>query len=383
MCGATTYLVEIEDPHLKLHTLQLLQVTLRLQPLFKRSLTYIPQNDTDLADKALNFGNQHEFADIRWYPAQRMAIYRIDDRVPVNTTGNGVYDMIGLRSVPTSVVALVRSTEETTEATSNADGKCADALSSTSAAATANFGLTNDGLLFTGYPVIGFQNQMQSSGSCLSSPEDGLITACAWDPRFKGSFFQQSTVSIGLSKVKDFILDIQKLRDLQPKSLCNVELYDGILMRYIKASTAYLGKQEDAIDFDITYYRSRDPMSPRLYEDVLEEIEQMALIKYGGIPHWGKSRNVAFDGVISKFSKRSEFLKVKDAYDPSGLFSNEWTDQILGIRGRTSIFKKGCALEGLCICSEDTHCAPEKGYFCRQGKVYTEARVCTALAMKN
>ncbi|XP_008776218.4 probable L-gulonolactone oxidase 6 [Phoenix dactylifera] len=353
------------------------QVTLALQPLFKRSITFLKGDDSDLASMAVTLGDQHEFADMSWYPGHGKVIYRIDDRVPSKLPGNGLNDFVGFRSTATLLLGINRLAEETLEATGNADGKCTDSKLTTTTIAIDNYGFTNDGVWFRGYPVVGFQNRLQSSGSCLDGPEDDLLTACPWDPRVKGEFFHQTTFSIGLSKAKDFILDVQKLRDLNPKALCGVELYNGILMRFVKASSAYLGKQEDSLDFDVTYYRSHDPMAPRLHEDLLEEIEQMGLFKYGGLPHWGKNRNIAFDGVIDKYAKGREFLRIKRLYDPDGLFSSQWTDQVLGVNGTTSIIKKGCALEGLCICSEDIHCAPEKGYFCRPGKVYKDARVCT------
>ncbi|KAH9731269.1 putative L-gulonolactone oxidase 6 [Citrus sinensis] len=324
------------------------QVTLKLQPLFKRSITFLMKNDSELGDEAGSFGHQHEFADIVWYPSQHKALYRIDDRISSNATGNAVYNYIPFRSTLSATLATIRTT----------------------------------GIAFTGYPVIGHHNRLQSSGTCLDSPQDSLITACAWDPRIKGEFFHQTTFSIRLSVVKSFIDDIQKLIKLEPKALCGLELYNGILMRYVKASSAYLGKQEDSLDFDITYYRSKDPMTPRLYEDILEEIEQLAVFKYGGFPHWGKNRNLVFDGVIKKYKNAGEFFKVKDKYDPLGLFSSEWTDQVLGLKEGVTIYKEGCALEGLCICSQDIHCAPTKGYLCRPGKVYKDARVCTRISSK-
>lgn len=67
------------------------------------------KNDSDLGDEAVSFGRQHEFADINWYPSQRKAIYRIDDRVSSNTSGNGLYDYIPFRSTLTPQLAIVRT----------------------------------------------------------------------------------------------------------------------------------------------------------------------------------------------------------------------------------------------------------------------------------
>ncbi|KAF7152085.1 hypothetical protein RHSIM_Rhsim01G0179200 [Rhododendron simsii] len=308
--------------------------------------------------------------------SQGKVVYRIHDRVSSNVSGNGLYDFTGFRSTLSTEPAIVRTTEENQEMRGDADGKCTDGKLITAALIVSAYGLTNDGIVFTGYPVIGYHNRLQASGTCLDSLNDELIEVCSLDPRVKRLFFHQTAVSISMSKVKSFIQDVQKLVELVPKALCGVDLYNGILMRYVKASTAYLGKQEDAVDFDITYYRSKDPMSPRLYEDILKEVEQIGVFKYGGLPHWGKNQNVAFEGVINKYGNAEEFLKVKQDYDPQGLFSSGWTDQVLGLRDRVTIVREGCALEGLCVCSQDIHCAPSKGYFCRPGKVYEKARVC-------
>jgi hypothetical protein len=89
---------------------RLCQVTLQLQPLFKRSISYVVKKDTDLGDQVASFGRQHEFADITWYPSQGKAVYRIDDRISSNTSGNGLYDYIPFRSTPSLGLAVVRAT---------------------------------------------------------------------------------------------------------------------------------------------------------------------------------------------------------------------------------------------------------------------------------
>ncbi|KAI3936418.1 hypothetical protein MKW98_000692 [Papaver atlanticum] len=355
------------------------QVTLRLEPLFKRSITFVEKSDSDLIQQALSFGNEHEFGEITWYPNQRKVVYRVDDRVPCHVFGNGLNNFTAFRAVPSTALAAKRSLEEIQESTKNASWQCITARTSTAASIASAYGFANDDRnAFVRYPIIGYQHRLQSAGSCLDSPNDGLLTACPADPRIKSAFYHQSAFSIGISKAKNFMLDIQKLRDLEPEAFCSVELYDGILIRYAKASKAYLGKQENSLEFDLTYYRSTNPNTPRLFEDILEEVEQMAVFKYGGKPHWGKNRNVGFIGVIKKYETAAEFLKVKKSYDPFGIFSSKWTDQILGLdQTGVTIIKEGCALEGLCICSEDIHCAPKEGYVCRPGRVYTDARVCT------
>ncbi|QCD93344.1 L-gulonolactone oxidase [Vigna unguiculata] len=344
------------------------QITLKLEPLFKRSITYVTENDSNLEDQVVAFGQEHEFADIIWYPNQHKAVYRVDDRVPIHTSGNGVYDFVPFRSTPATQLQLLRTTEEVVDFTGDAEGKCLLAKTATNVLMTTAYGLTNN---------VGFHNHIQASGSCLGSdPNTKIATLCPWDSRIKGEFFHQTAFSIGLSVVKNFIEDVKKLVELEPKAFCGIEMYNGILMRYVKGSSAYLGKQEDGVDFDITYYRSKDPITPRLYEDIIEEVEQIGIFKYGGLPHWGKNRNVAFEGVMNKYKNADKFLKVKDEYDPERLFSSEWTDQVFGLKEGLMISKDGCALEGLCICSHDNHCAPTKGYFCRPGKVYKEANIC-------
>ena len=365
-------------------------MTLALQPLFKRSVTFTERDDDDLAEQVAKFGYQHEFADISWFPGHGRAVYRIDDRLPLTAPGDGAMDFIGFRATLTLVIQANRLAEDLFERAGNGSGKCLTSRVTHAALSVAGYGLQRRrGGLFTGYPVVGPQHRMQASGGCVTGPEDALLTACPWDPRVRGgTFFHQTTFSLPLRRAAAFVAEVQRLRDLDPRALCGVELYDGILMRYVKASTAHLGKPTprgepsgDMVDFDFTYYRSRDPGRARLFEDVLEEIEQMGIFKYGGLPHWGKNRNLAFVGAARKYPGLPRFLRVKDAYDPDGLFSSDWSDMMLGIGGRSPTTNApGCALEGMCVCSRDEHCAPEQGYVCRPGKVYKDARVCTRVS---
>ncbi|VAI11069.1 unnamed protein product [Triticum turgidum subsp. durum] len=290
-----------------------------------------------VVSQAVVWGGLHEFGDMAWLPQQRNVIYRKDNRVAITSVGNDLNDYLALRSSSTADLISGRVMHELLEKKNNTVARCKEAPTSASLFEKPAYGFTNNDSLFMGYPVVGFQHRIQASGSCLENPEDALLTTCPWDPRIRGIFFYNNAYSIALSRVPAFIADMKQLRNSNPKAFYGIDASLGILLRYIKASSAYLGKPEDSVDFDITYYRSYTK----------------------GEPEAGK------------------FLEVKGRYDPDGIFSSEWSDQVLGINGSPIIVEKGCAIEGLCVCSEDSHCAPEQGYYCRPGKVYREARVCS------
>lgn len=258
--------------------------------------------------------------------------------------------------------------------TKNVNGQCILASTELGYKKLIANGLKNNLLLFTGYPVVGSQGKMQTSGSCLHSPPSDPLTSCAWDPRTKGLFFYESTAIFSPPNFKNFIHDVKKLRDLNPNNFCGVDSYNGLLIRFIKGSNAYLGQTEDSVVVDFNYYRADEALLPRLGQEVWEEVEQMAFFKYKARPHWGKNRKLAFLGVKEKYTKMSRFLEVKEMLDPKGMFSSSWSDEIVsgggGSRG------DGCAMDGECVCSEDGHCRPSEGYLCGPGLVYEDARVC-------
>ncbi|XP_027177196.1 probable truncated L-gulonolactone oxidase 7, mitochondrial [Coffea eugenioides] len=100
-----------------------------------------------------------------------------------------------------------------------------------------------------------------------------------------GLYYLDTAISISWSKIKDIIENVKKFVALQPEAFCGLDLYNGIHVRHITISTAYLGKDEDVIEFDKLYYRSKDPMPPSIYQDILEEIDQIALFKCARLPH--------------------------------------------------------------------------------------------------
>lgn len=88
------------------------QVTLSVENSFKRSITYSFEDDSTFQDRFMDHAQKHEFADITWFPSQYQVAYRIDDRVPVKASGDGVNDFIGFQSNLAAISKAIRSTGE-------------------------------------------------------------------------------------------------------------------------------------------------------------------------------------------------------------------------------------------------------------------------------
>ncbi|CAN1238955.1 L-gulonolactone oxidase 3 [Linum grandiflorum] len=352
------------------------KVTLSLEKGFKRSITFNFTDDSQIENIFKQHAMENEFGDITWYPSRHTAVYRYDNRVPLETPGDGNFDFIGFQANSILISKSTRAAEKALEKSRSVTGKCAMASTFVGAKKLVANGLKN-GLIFTGYPVVGRQGKMQTSGSCLYSPSYRIDESCAWDPTIKGLLFYESTAIFPAAKFADFIRDVKKLRDLKPENFCGVDIYNGFLIRFIKGSKAYLGQSEDSVVVDFNYYRADDGETPRLNEDVWEEVEQIAFVKYGAKPHWAKNRNVAFGGVQAKYPNFGKFLAAKGQLDPGNLFSSGWSEKMMAGEAAADGKKAaGCGLEGGCVCSMDSDCSPEKGYECEEGVVYKEARVC-------
>ncbi|KAL2940086.1 L-gulonolactone oxidase 3 [Bienertia sinuspersici] len=252
------------------------KVKLSLEPAFKRSITYDFTKDDNIEEAYINHAKKYEFGDITWYPSSQTAVYRYDNRVSFNTSGDGIFDFLGFQSQSVVVSSSTRSIEKTFESSKDEKGKCKMAATFMEYKKVIANGLKNNNkLLFTSYPVIGTQANMQTSGSCLYSSSLRQDLTCAWDPRIKGLAFYESTAIFPASKFGDFIKDVKKLRDIiSPQKFCGIDLYNGTI--------------EDSVVVDFNYYRADDPQTPRLNQDVVEEIEQMAFFKYGAKPHWAR-----------------------------------------------------------------------------------------------
>ncbi|GLJ35287.1 hypothetical protein SUGI_0710010 [Cryptomeria japonica] len=369
------------------------QVTFAVEKMFKLSVTLKLKKDSDLENSFVEFAESHEFGSMNWYPSFSKVVYSKRDRVSPDVSGNG--KLAPKYAQPATVKSVVenRAIEELNNAKINASNLCKLVRSQVEQGIKTGNGYLNDGQTFRGFPVVGYNHLLQSSSGCqidARNKENNLCpwkakqlncndTICNWDTEVKGNYYHHTSIAIPLSRVTEAIRDLKQLRDMDPSAFCTLDSYLGVLFRYFKESTDYLSHKEESVAIEFIYFRYRELGRPRWNGHVMDEIEQMLLQKYGGVPHWGKNRVYTFDGTAKRTMNLGKFLEVKKQLEPKGHFSSDWSDGVLGIGKGVQIWRDGCALDGLCVCKEDRHCAPEKGFVCRAGKIWKNASVCMQL----
>ncbi|KAL0297272.1 UNVERIFIED_CONTAM: L-gulonolactone oxidase 3 [Sesamum radiatum] len=264
------------------------KVRLMVEGGFKRSITLNFTNDRGIEDEFMEHGKKYEFGDIQWYPSRHTAVYRYDDRLPINTSGDGVYDFVGFQSNFAIIAKSVRASDK----------------------------IDNIIVSYTATPSSDTRPKCKPQAHVYTRPKQPKTRSALGTQESKGLFFYETTAIFSATSFADFVRDIKKLRDINPNSFCGVDIYNGFLIRFVPKSEAYLGQPEDSVVVDFNYYRADEGWTPRLNQDIWEEAEQMAFFKYGARPHWGKNRNVAFVGVEKKYPSFGRFVEAKRRVDP-------------------------------------------------------------------
>jgi hypothetical protein len=146
------------------------------------------------------------------------------------------------------------STEVESENLQSSAIKCEAAAAALNSSLLIGQGLENNGVSFDGYPVIGPNQLMETSGECQNSPDlppnvPPTRVIFAHGIRDHGAYSTMRHPSMSLSNISSFIMDVKALRDVtQASSLCSIDEYDGLLMRFTTHSDAYLGNPEDGVE---------------------------------------------------------------------------------------------------------------------------------------
>jgi hypothetical protein len=67
------------------------------------------RNDKGLEDAIIELATAYEFGDVHWYPSQYTVLYRLDDRVPLNASGDGVFRYLGFQPILGAEIGAVRA----------------------------------------------------------------------------------------------------------------------------------------------------------------------------------------------------------------------------------------------------------------------------------
>ncbi|HEX8732815.1 MAG TPA: D-arabinono-1,4-lactone oxidase, partial [Ktedonobacterales bacterium] len=96
--------------------------------------------------------------------------------------------------------------------------------------------------------------------------------------------------------------------------------------RFVKGDDIWLSPayQRDSAYIAVHMYRG---MPYEAYFRAVEEVFQ----RYDGRPHWGKMHTLRAAALAARYPRWQDFLRVRAALDPNGVFLNDYLSALLGV----------------------------------------------------
>jgi L-gulono-1,4-lactone dehydrogenase len=134
--------------------------------------------------------------------------------------------------------------------------------------------------------------------------------------------YEEEEIAIPIESLDKALEDVRRITDKYRKENFYVFMW-GILFRFVKADTHSLLSTTSGRD---TVYISIT--APKVNEAFYREFEE-AMLKYKGRPHWGKINFLDSKRAKDLYGKQFEqFIKVRKELDPTGMFSNAFTERV-------------------------------------------------------
>ncbi len=325
-------------------------ITLRVVPSFKVEAQVWSDEDDELQDEVLNIARAHYGASVTWFPGQKHYTVTAFNKVSNDHPGNAHNGQVEVNILKRWALPELFKT--------------ANKL----------------------HPLICYLEKerfkMKAKGYFTDRFAHRVDNPVGWvhnmvyfpcrDKCPLGSLpYQLEEIAIATKDLNAFIVDAKSLLELDPTCLP----LNGIYFRFGKPTRGALSmaSARETVYVGIEYLRN--PLGnqfPQGY-DVIQELEQILIKKYGGRPHPGKNTLPMFDGVREAYPRLAEFEAFRGEFDPDNRFEN---GSYRRLRDGLEVARKdfGCVVKDGCYCKVDTDCP--KGLKCVAGLVESEARVC-------
>ena len=124
-----------------------------------------------------------------------------------------------------------------------------------------------------------------------------------------------------------FIQAAQAARELVQKEHAKNSMFDGILFRFVSGEEHNI--LSPASGRDVVYF-SITTSSKKGYEQFYKEFYDL-MLQYEGRPHWGKINYLTKTDVKKLYGTNyDQFVAARKKLDPTGMFSNNFTQRIFG-----------------------------------------------------